>query len=197
MDKKSAMIAHQSALRVEAPAFVPSFGSDSAFDSPSSVVNSPVFLAVSSASSVCSGDSADHNDIVEDEDSSEDGHSLTQNYLYHRYVAVLEKALAERTALGPGNSPLLRSLYPFWLARLTHKFNRNMYRTFVRLAVEDCAVGDHFGLRMTHSDLSHVLRNGLALSLLLRQPALYFPRAPLPGLCPLCSRRGRRQYARC
>lgn len=72
--------------------------------------------------------------------------ALSQKYLYHRYVGVLDKALAERATKGPGNSPLVQSLYTFWIGRLTHKFNRNMYRMFVRLALEDHAVGDRNGL---------------------------------------------------
>lgn len=72
--------------------------------------------------------------------------ALSHKYLYHRYVGVLDKALAERAAVGMGNSPLIHSLFTFWIGRLTHKFNRNMYRMFVRLALEDNNAGDRTGL---------------------------------------------------
>lgn len=96
--------------------------------------------------SSCSSDS-DHAESPEldGEDEIEDGVALSQKYLYHRYVGVLDKALAERASKGPGNSPLVHSLYSFWVGRLTHKFNRNMYRMFVRLALEDHAAGDRIG----------------------------------------------------
>ena len=69
-----------------------------------------------------------------------DGHDLLQHYLYHKYLKLLDRALAERRGLGCGRSPLVGSLYHFWVARLQHKFNRNMYQTFKELAVEDKVV---------------------------------------------------------
>ena len=212
----------QSSLRVDAPVFVPK-GMSLSLSSTSSPASTPstsppsafsISVASSSqhltgrrnpkslstlsspSSSVCSDteEEAPSFELTEDSDCVEDGHQLAQNYLYHRYVSLLEKALAERAACGPGNSILVRSLYPFWVARLTHKFNRNMYRTFVRLAVEDCAVGDHVGLlkvftsfvigvsgmvqfrRVLSTPLILILdslvplRHGCPLPLLLRQP---------------------------
>jgi hypothetical protein len=105
----------------------------------------------SSPSSVSSAYSSevDPTEVLElgdDDENVEDGTALSQKYLYHRYVGVLDKALAERATVGVGSSPLIHSLYTFWVGRLTHKFNRNMYRTFVRLALEDHSAGDRTGV---------------------------------------------------
>ena len=48
---------------------------------------------------------------------AKNGDDLTDNYLYHRYVSLFEKALLERSVKGPGNSPLMRSMFPFWRQR--------------------------------------------------------------------------------
>lgn len=148
-DRKAKLLASQSLLRVDAAEFVPTpaLARLNLAPPPPAAAAGPRGPGsnYSSASSVCSGTDSEH-ELLEDDEGVEDGHTLSQNYLYHRYVVVLEKAMAERALMGPGNSPLVRSLYPFWVSRLTHKFNRNMYRTFVRLALEDGAVGDHVGM---------------------------------------------------
>ena len=65
---------------------------------------------------------------------------LLRFYLYHKYLRFRDRALAERRDLGAGRSPLVSSLYKFWLERLQHKFNRQMYQTFKETAMEDAAL---------------------------------------------------------
>eukprot|EP00053_Salpingoeca_punica_P005061 m.52446 g.52446 ORF g.52446 m.52446 type:complete len:193 (+) comp13074_c0_seq2:587-1165(+) len=91
---------------------------------------------------VASGSGSD----LGDSDPCETGDQLLHSYLYHRYVHVRDRALAERAALGRGHSPLMRSLYNFWVERLQHKFNRNMFAHFKELALEDAASGDRHGM---------------------------------------------------
>eukprot|EP00056_Hartaetosiga_gracilis_P000023 m.35398 g.35398 ORF g.35398 m.35398 type:complete len:420 (+) comp10012_c0_seq1:186-1445(+) len=74
-------------------------------------------------------------------DDVRDGLDLLKNYLYHKYTKFLARALNERRLVGYGNSPLVSSLYQFWFSRLQHKFNRNMYQTFLAMAVEDTMYG--------------------------------------------------------
>lgn len=80
----------------------------------------------------------------EEEDDGEDvadGHELLQSYLYHKYLRFRDRALEERQVRGAGRSPLVTSLYRFWLERLQHKFNRQMYQTFKDTAMEDAEMG--------------------------------------------------------
>jgi hypothetical protein len=80
----------------------------------------------------------------EGEDDGEDvvdGHELLRSYLYHKYLRFRDRAMEERRIKGPGRSALVSSLYRFWLERLQHKFNRQMYQTFKEAAIEDSTLG--------------------------------------------------------
>lgn len=178
---------------MDAPEFVPICAPAPSL--PVKILGTPPQLRASSSNATDSDHSESLGDSVDDEDVAEDGHTLSQNYLYHRYVGVLEKALNERAKLGPGNSPLVATLYPFWVTRLTHKFNRNMYRTFTRLAVEDVAAGNHVGNTMQCVGVSR-RRDGRAVPLLLLQLALHLPRAPFPRFRAVCSCGSRGQHPR-
>lgn len=79
------------------------------------------------------------------DDDVDDGHSLLHNYLYHKYVRFRDRALEQRRITGAGNSRLVASLFDFWVERLLHKFNRNMYATFKELALLDASEGSRYG----------------------------------------------------
>ena len=84
---------------------------------------------------------SDSSEAEDDGEDVVDGHELLRSYLYHKYLRFRDRALEERSLKGPGRSPLVSSLYRFWLERLQHKFNRQMYQTFKETAIEDSAQG--------------------------------------------------------
>jgi hypothetical protein len=107
-----------------------------------------------------------------DSDSCETGDQLLHSYLYHRYVHVRDRALTERSSLGRGQSPLMRSLYNFWVERLQHKFNRNMFANFKELALEDAMSGDRYGEFLFRSlSLSLFLKTFILLHFSLLTPS--------------------------
>lgn len=134
-------------LSATAPAFEPSSAATSGAKSNGAAAvalaqtSRPALPQILRGKEVEEDNQDDAEEMGEDDgEDAADGMELLRSYLYHKYLRFRDRALAERRQLGPGRSPLVSSLYKFWVERLQHKFNRQMYQTFKETAMEDSAL---------------------------------------------------------